>query len=231
MVTNASEKKELIETTGGHGFPRLLIYITLFIILAPVVYFLIRWNEFPQEVPTHLDINGNVDGTMKKGVGLLLMPGMNLVIFGFMLLVPSIDPNKFESAANRRLLGTIVFALAALLSVISLAMAQLALGDDWGVDKIVMLGVGLLTLIIGNSMLSIKQNYFIGIRTPWTLSSEKVWRSTHRFTAFVWIAVSLAYIILTLIFGPKPAVLFTYIGLLVLPPLIYSYIAYIRESK
>ena len=106
------------------------------------------------------------------------------------------------------------------------------LGYDLPINHFSGLLVGILFLVIGNYLPQCKPNYFIGIRTPWTLSNEEVWRKTHRFSRKVFIVLGIimcgsilapvtwrTYIILTVVFG----------GVVV--AMLYSYLAYQKEMR
>jgi uncharacterized membrane protein len=108
------------------------------------------------------------------------MPAMALVIWGVLLLVPGIDPRRAHIEQARGAYDTLIAAIIAILVLIHGAMLGAALGWPIAVMRIVPLAIGTMIIVVGALLPRFQSNFFIGIRTPWTLSSERVWARTHR---------------------------------------------------
>jgi uncharacterized membrane protein len=94
----------------------------------------------------------------------------------------------------------------------------------------VLYGILILFLILGNVMGNIRNNFFVGIRTPWTLASEEVWTKTHRLAAKVWVVSSLITMVLIAIL-PHPEIVFgIYVGVILIIPIVYSFLVYKKLS-
>jgi uncharacterized membrane protein len=94
--------------------------------------------------------------------------------------------------------------------------------------------IGILIALLGNYFQSIRPNYFIGIRTPWTLENETVWKKTHRLGGRLWFGGGLIIIILTLILGNNKAIAITFtsiIAILVIVPIVYSYFEFLKQKS
>lgn len=202
----------------------------LLLALGSLIIALILYPQLPDRVPSHWNIRGEVDSYLPKFWGVLGVPVLSIWgTYLFMLLAPLVDPKRENYArfggAYRLLRGGIVSFLVAL-HVIVLAAA---LGHDVRVGTLVQVGVSLLIALIGNVMGQVRHNYFVGIRTPWTLASEEVWRRTHRASARVWVAAGLAGLAGALA-GPVAGfwILMTALGGAALFSVVYSLVLYRR---
>ena len=155
----------------------------LIIIIIPVAYLLAIWAELPEEVPMHWNAKGQIDryGSKNELVGLLLM--LNLPLYFILKYAPKIDPKKKISdsqLAGLRLVMHLFMSALALFILYSTKQAEMS--SPFGIISL----VGLLFAGLGWYFTKLKPNYFIGIRTPWTLESEEVWTRTHKASAPVW---------------------------------------------
>lgn len=140
------------------------------------------WGQLPADarVPTHWNARGQVDGYADKPIGLLLLPGLSILVVVLFAVVPRVDPRRANilrsgRAYNAVRIGTLLFFLA-----IHVAAVFSALGRSVDMALIVSTAVGLLLILMGNYMGKIRTNFMFGIRTPWTLTSEVAWNKTHR---------------------------------------------------
>ncbi|MCR4443379.1 MAG: SdpI family protein [Peptococcaceae bacterium] len=159
----------------------------LLLILATLAAGICVYPRLPDMIPGHWNIKGQVDGWVSKSFGVLFFPLLNLGLYPLMLLLPRIDPrreNYRRFAGAYRVIRLFLHAFLALIYIVTLLAA---LGYALRVDAIVKFFVSLLILVLGNYMGKIKHNYFVGIKTPWTLASEEVWYKTHRFAAPLWV--------------------------------------------
>lgn len=196
--------------------------ITTIVCLLPIVYGLIIWDKLPAEVPTHWNLEGEVDGYSSKAFAVfglpLIMAGANLIC----QIGMRIDP-KHENYGEK--VKTIVVWMIPVMNLILSPMTLLAAqGIDVDVALIVPLMCGILFLIIGNYLPKCKQNYTMGIKVAWTLNSEENWNKTHRFAGFIWTMGSMI-IILTTLLG-YPFVLFPVVLIMAFVPIVYSYLLY-----
>ncbi len=205
--------------------PRELLLLILAI--APVLYLLMNWSILPDQVPVHFDIDGNPNGFGSKMVYLFLPPGIYLL----MLVLPLIDPRK----QNYEIFSNTYFKLRIILGVffgiINSAIIFNTLHHIEKMGLLVPVSVLLLFTLFGNYMGTVRQNYFIGIKVPWTLNNEEVWTRTHKLAGKLWfwsgmIGVASLLVVKDPIFVMIPVVLI--IGVV---PVIYSYIIYQKITK
>ncbi len=198
------------------------------IILFPYLFVLYFWNDFPKQIPTHFDVNGVPDAYGSKLTGLILLPGINVLMYVLFRVIPLIDPAKKNYALFQDKFLIIRTLLHVFLSFIFLVVIFYSLGYLINTTTIITYAVTGLLLILGNYLGTIRHNYFIGIRTPWTLANEEVWAKTHRFAAKIWVLASVLMMLVMVFISGKALVIAygVYIGVLVLLPLIYSYLSF-----
>jgi uncharacterized membrane protein len=153
----------------------------LCIVVAAMFAFSLAALPFmPNPAPIHWNAAGQVDGYGSPLLAALLTPLIALAVVVLMLLLPKLDP-RHENYANfmgsyRLIMGLLVLFFA-LIDVITVGAA---LGWPISIPRAMMFGLGILFALIGNELGRVQPNYFVGIRTPWTLADPDVWRRTHR---------------------------------------------------
>lgn len=203
---------------------------TLILLVTPLLLIPVLAGQLPDRVPIHWDIHGKPDGYASKWFALLFFPLLNLGLFLLLDRLPRLDSRRKTS--NLRLLPSIGLGIVLFMFGMWIMVILAGMGYSIRMDKLVVNAVLLLFAFIGNLMTKVRPNYFIGLRTPWTLESEAVWRQSHRLMGHLWFFGSLAMLPLYWIL-PNPADFFVFIGfvaLITLVPMIYSYLAYQREK-
>lgn len=194
------------------------------LILIPTIFSIVNWNNFPDSIPTHWDINGEIDSYSGKWA-VFLGPLIATGVYLLMLLLPKIDPRKKNYDLFTGAYWVIRIAIVMLMCILGMITDLVSLGYDLNVAMIIMLAVLGLFLLLGNQFGRIRPNYFVGIRTPWTLNNEEVWMKTHRLTGKIWVVASLLMIILIWFVPFKifTVVFVVYMLALIITPLYYSY--------
>jgi len=212
---------------------RLTLVIVLVLLLASTLAGVLLWNRLPEPMASHWDINDQVNGTMPRFWGVFLMPLISLGMFLVFLLIPAIDPLKTNIAKFRDVFNLfIAFLMLFMVYVYALSLAWNLGFTQFKMSASLLPALGLLFILIGFMLRRAKRNFFIGIRTPWTLSSDKVWDETHRVGSILFIA-SGAVALIGAFFGGGMAFLLILVPLLVSTVflVIYSYVLYQRETK
>src|SRR5687768_937250 len=208
---------------------RLTTILVLILILAATVAGLSLWNRLPEQMASHWNINDQVDGYMSKFWGVFLMPIFTLGMLLLFLVIPNIDPLKANIAQFRDVFNLFIVLLVGFMVYIYALTLLWNLGyTNFGLGKAMMPALGVLFIFVGYMLRKAKRNYFIGIRTPWTLSSDKVWDETHRLGAVLFIISGLLAFIGGLI--AFWMMLVPLIGSTIFL-LSYSYVLYQRETK
>jgi uncharacterized membrane protein len=203
----------------------------LLITIAPMIYLYSIWSSLPETVAIHFDINGKPDNFANKNSLSTTMPLIIGLIYFMFLIIPYIDPTNnlklFKSNYNKiRLTITILYSVIAFIIINSFKDSQIN-------PNTIFIAVGLLIALMGNYMKSVKHNYYIGIKTPWTLNDQNNWRATHKFASIIWFIGGSCVIALSLIFPHEliskiNVALFISIGFI---PVIYSFIYFIKNKS
>ncbi len=185
--------------------------------------------QLPARVATHFGFNGQPNGWMTPIAAISFPVGLSILLWLFLLVVPAIDPRRRNYAAFLPFYRAMRLLLVLVLAFTSFSTIWRGLGHALEVADVVVLVVGLLFMFIGNSLGRVRHNYFVGIRTPWTLANEEVWRRTHRFGGPVFMVGGLLPVVL-LPLWPQAArlVLLVSVGAAALIPIVYSFFAYKR---
>ena len=212
---------------------RTTTIIVLIMIAAATVAGLLLWNRLPDQMASHWNVNDQVDGYMPKFWGVFMLPLITLGMFLLFLVVPSIDPMKANIAQFREAFNLfIVLMVGFMLYIYGLTLAWSLGYNDFRMSGAMLPAIGLLFILIGFMMRQAKRNFFIGIRTPWTLSSDTVWNETHRIGAILFmISGVLAFIGGFL--GSTTAFWMMFAPIIgsTLFLLVYSYLLYRRETR
>ena len=198
--------------------------IFLLFIVLPFAYLATIWKDLQLQIPTHFDLSSNPNGWSDKNGLLALLAELNLGIYIIMLLIPKFDPkNKIKQMGEKyfsfRLLMTIFISL--------LSIYILYTGASKKINTNLMFAlIGALFAVMGNYFQALKPNYFIGIRTPWTLESPDIWKKTHRLAGRLWMVGGVLIIIISFIIKNNLALGITFgsiTAVITLIPLIYSF--------
>ena len=197
-----------------------VLIITTIIMLLPILAGLILWNQLPEQMPTHWNAAGEIDGWSSKAFAVFCLPLIMVAAQWLCMLGTAADPKKNNH--SEKVLHLVLWIIPALSVVLHAVTYATALGHAVPMEMVMPILMGLIFTIIGNYLPKCKQNYTIGIKIPWTLDNEENWNKTHRFAGWLWTFCGIA-IIFTGFFGGfwvfLPITL-----LMVLAPIIYSYI-------
>jgi uncharacterized membrane protein len=204
-------------------------FLILAISWAASFYF---YQHFPDRVITHWNVSGQPDGWSGKGFAAFFFPGLLSGIYLMFLFLPLFDPNKNRYVEFSKVYDVFRNIILGIMALIYFVASISNLGVYLNVGIWVTAAIGLLFVTLGNYMGKIKRNWFVGIRTPWTLSSESVWNKTHRFGGKTFIMAG----VLIALSGVVPLrlrlPLFVLAIMIVLfGTVVYSYLVYLAEKK
>ena len=201
-----------------------ILVITSVIILLPVLVGIIMWNQFPDQIPTHWNAAGEIDGWSGKPFAGFGLPMLMLAFQWLCVLGTSADPKKKNHPSK---VLHLVFWIIPVISVVLFAITYaVALGSKVRMEMVMPVFVGLVLAIVGNYLPKRKQNYTIGIKIPWTLNSEENWNRTHRFAGRLWLVSGLVIMLTGFLGGFW--IFFGVVLVMVLAPVIYSYLLHRR---
>lgn len=156
------------------------------------------WGQVPAgaQIPIHWGPSGEANGYASKEVGLLVMPVLSLGIGALLAFIPGIDPRRTNILRSQPAYRAIAYAALLLMLALHLAAVLTATGRTVDMARIVSIGVGLLFVVIGNYLGKTRSSWFFGIRTPWTLTSERSWTQTHRLGGYLFAAFGAVMILI-----------------------------------
>jgi len=208
------------------------IILSAVLILIVILAGVFLWSRLPDPMASHWNETDQVDGYMGKFWGTFLLPGMMIGLTLLFLAIPSIDPLKKNIADFRGWFNLFIVLFNLFMAFVHGLTLAWNLGHTGIRMSVAMLpAMGLLFILIGLMIRKAKRNYFIGIRTPWTLANDVVWEKTHRLGSKLFIAAGILTL-LSLLFPDK-----TFVILMVsilgasLIAVVYSYLVFRQEEK
>ena len=204
----------------------------LFLLACSAVSFagqLFVFPHLPEIIPVHWNMAGEADSTAPR-IMQLVHAALPAVLSLFMYLIPRLDPRRKNYQSHTFAYGVCSILIVFLILGFSWATALVPLGFSIPLSRISPVALGIMLVLLGNYMPQIRPTFLFGIRTPWTISSETVWRKTHRLGGILYCAAGL--LIFAGAFLPLPLPLYLGIPLfllLVLIPVGYSYLQFRKQ--
>ncbi|MFT5502200.1 MAG: putative membrane protein [Woeseiaceae bacterium] len=199
-----------------------LAFIAIAVTTAAFLY-----PSLPDQIPTHWNIEGQVDGTMSKPWGMIILPLSAIFVFLLMKVIPAISPQGFRTEKFTGVLNIFTVALVGFMSGVALLVLLEGSGRNVYINEMIFAGVGLLFIIMGSYLGKVRKNFFLGIKTPWTLASDEVWDRTHRFGGRIFVLIGFFLFLNAFVRFPVRWLLgATIVAALV--PVVYSYFLYRR---
>jgi len=206
----------------------------IFILVVILISFIIGiyfYPKFPDKIASHWNVKGEVDGYIQKCWGLFLLPIILLGLWLLFLIIPKIDPLKHNIEKFRKYFDAFIVLIVLFLFYLYVLTIFWNLGKTFDMGRALVPAIGILFFYIGVLLKYAKRNWFIGIRTPWTLSSDIVWDKTHKLGAKLFkIAGVIAFLA---IFFSKLAFWLVIIPIIffAIYTVVYSYFEYKKEGK
>ena len=186
---------------------------------------IILYNKLPDLIPMHWNIDGEINSYGPKILMAFLSPILMLLMWSSMLYFPKIDPKKDNYAKFEGSYTVITNVLVTFFFVIHIVTLSISLGYNIAMDKVIPFMLGILFVIIGKYLPKSKSNFFYGIKTPWTLTSDEVWEKTHRLGGKLFIIAGLIILVSSLLFKGNIEFIILLISILIasIIPVIASY--------
>jgi uncharacterized membrane protein len=184
----------------------------------------------PDKIPVHWNIHGEVDGYGGRFTGLILLPLIMLGMYALLLVLPMFDPGRANYPTFASTYYAIRFALTLFFCCIYLVGVLVALGYHVSMNTVIGLAMGFLFIVLGNVMGKIRPNWFVGVRTPWTLSSKLSWTKTHRLAGWLFIVMGLLSVAWAIVQTPWMfAIMISVCVVSGVSLLVYSYLVYAKD--
>lgn len=187
------------------------------------------WPHMPARVPVHWGIDGQPNGYASRFWAVAMWP---LLIVGLAVLtaaLPRISPKRFGMETFAGVYAVLMLVIQGVLLLLGIAVMLAGAGHAVPIATIAPLAVGVLLMALGNYMGKLRRNFFVGIRTPWTLASEAVWERTHRLAGWTYVLAGAAMVVLGLAGAMAGWTLAAVIAVLLVPH-VCSYFIYRRRE-
>jgi uncharacterized membrane protein len=204
---------------------RVFDVVGLLLVLAGFALVAVMYPGLPDPMPSHWNAAGQIDGWMPKFWGAMLIPGIMAVIWLTFLVLPRISPRGFEMEPFTRAWGFLRVAILAYMLLIGVLVLRAATNQGEISQRVLLGGMGVLFVVMGNFLGKVTRNFFVGIRTPWTLANEEVWSRTHRLGGKCFVVAGL-FVVACAVAGLGFWTMIAAIVAAGLIPVAYSYVIY-----
>lgn len=195
-------------------------------ILAGYIYL----PRLPESVPMHWNIRGQIDNYMPKGIAVWIMPFLGAMALAGFHLLPLLDPKKDKYKLFKDEWAIIQTGLIGFFAYMQFLTFYITLNPKTEMMPLMFIGLGTLFVILGNYMSKIRQNYFIGVRTPWTLASEENWNKTHRFASWSFVIAGVITLVEAYFKWFGPFIIFANLILASILPVAYSFLLFKKSG-
>jgi len=203
------------------------------LVLLPLIYLAAVYAKLPDIVPTHFDFNGKPNDYSSKTTLIFIVAGMALGNYLLMLVIPFLDPkNKLMQMGIKYF--NLRFILQLFMALLGMFIIYISKEGSLKNPNMLFALIGAIFAILGNYFQTVRPNYFIGIRTPWTLEGPETWKKTHRLGGRIWMVGGILIALLSFVITNSSVftiIFFTLMGIMVLVPVVYSYFAFQEEKK
>jgi uncharacterized membrane protein len=195
------------------------------IFLVEFVATVLLFPHLPTRVATHWDLAGHPNGWSSRLSAALLMPACMVGVALLGIALPWLSPRNFELKVDAPAYLAIMLSVIALLGLLHIGILAKGTGMNFDIGRLVLTGVCLLFAVISAALPRLHRNFYVGVRTPWTLANDRVWSATHHFAAQTFLAAGVVGAALALLAEPMwPAITVLAIG--VTAPVVYSLVYY-----
>jgi uncharacterized membrane protein len=207
-------------------------YFAPVVIVATIVFTAAMYPRLPSSMPMHWDLRGDVNRYGSRWEGALLLPGLMIGVWLLLRVVPRLDPRRANYAKFADTYNLFIDSLVVLFAVMQVALLGAALGWPVSMERVVPTLIGLEFIILGNALPRARPNWWFGIRTPWTLSNDRVWLRTHRVGGYLLVAAGVVLLFSAVVPGPLTLSLgIAAVAAAVFGSFVYSYFAWKQETS
>ncbi len=208
-----------------------IMLIMLVVVCAVAVYAYIKLPADGQ-YPVHWSFNGQPDRYGSKTEAVSMGPVVSILIYALAVILPGLDPKRANYERFKKEYFLLMQVIMGFMAFVYIFSIMAAFGRQVNITLWVNAMVGVLFIVLGNYMSRIKQNWYMGIKTPWTLSNEKVWEKTHRFGGRVFVVLGVVFAINAFVgFITSGTIFLVLVFGLALSPVVYSYIIFKQLEK
>lgn len=209
---------------------RVRYFIAIALVAAALMATAAAYPHLPSMVPVHWNFHGQIDRYAPRWALFLLGPGTMAGMIVLFALLPWLSPKHFEVGVFRATCARIMLIVVAVFGYLHGVLLWAALGHAMNMGRATLGGLCLLVVLLGNLMGKVRRNFYIGVRTPWTLANERVWNRTHLFAAKTFVAAGLLGMCFTLA-GSWRWTTVVLLGAGLFAPVVYSLVFYKRLER
>ena len=209
------------------------IYLSIRILLTLSMFFvgIFFYNNLPNIIPIHWNINGQIDRYSPKNIAIFIFPIITLIMVIILRLSQYIDPKKARYETFKKEWEIMQTVITAFMVYIYFIIIYLSLNQSQKIEPLLFIGMGALFIIIGNYLGKIRQNYMIGFKLPWTIANEDVWNKTNRLGGYMFVIFGIIFLLEAYFLWNSAYVIFLFMLLVIFVPIIYSYLLYKKIKK
>jgi uncharacterized membrane protein len=203
------------------------------VVAAALALSLLVYPHLPEQVPVQWGVSGQIERWGQRWEGAFALPLLMLVMWGALRFLPRTDPRAENYAKMQSTYDVLVNAALTVFLVMHAMILGVALGYDLPLERLMPALAGALFVVLGNVLPRARSNWWFGIRTPWTLSNDRVWARTHRVGGYAMTAAGIL-VVLGAIALPAPWAFYAFLAAAVpaaAGPVIYSYFAWRKETR
>lgn len=202
----------------------------IFLVIFSFISSVVARPYLPDKIPMHWNLAGEIDSYTNKNYGIFYLPLMMLAMLILFELSPKLDPKKENYEIFKKEWLIIKTGILTLFAYLQGTIIYLALNPDKDVRPLIFIGLGSLFVLIGNYLSKIRQNYFIGVKLPWTLADEDNWNKSHRLASWTFVLAGLIILLEAVVVFYPGLVIGTSLFLAIVLPIVYSYYLFKQKS-
>lgn len=193
---------------------------------------IVQWfyDRLPDPFPTHWNWRGEADHFTPKPWGPWLLPAAQLGVWALLAVVPAMSPAGYKIEKFRATYDRLLVLIVGFFTVLNALCVAQALGGHFDMRRGPFVLIGALFVVLGNVLGKTTRNFFVGVRTPWTLASPEVWSRTHRLAGWVFVLGGFVMMAGALLIAHAAVVVIAVTAVTALVPVVYSYVIY-RELE
>jgi uncharacterized membrane protein len=204
--------------------------INILFILGLFISAFLLLPQLPEKLPMHWNVSGEIDSYWPKNQAVWFIPFMSIIMFILFQVLPSVDPKKNKYSLFKREWEIIQTGLIGFFTYLQFVILYISLNPAVQLLPLMFIGLGSLFVLMGNYLSKIRQNYFLGIKVPWTLASEDNWNKTHRFASWCFVIIGIVTIAESYFIWYTPVVVFGGIMMAAFLPIVYSFLIYKKQT-
>jgi uncharacterized membrane protein len=204
------------------------LLLGLVLVLVAVVFSAWAYPSMAGRVPTHWDLAGNVNGYSSRLTAVSIMPIVMAVMWLLILVLPAISPRGYRLEGSAGAFYGSMLAVLAMMLVVHFVTLRASMGASAPPRILIIAPIGVLLAVLGSFMGKLKKNFFIGVRTPWTLASDEVWLRTNKFAGQLLIAGGIVIVAASFVPSATIPALIGVIAIVTIAAIGYSYVLYRR---